>query len=326
MFNQIVASLKKSKYNPYVDVLKKDDRENRTYESLENNVEFSYKTVFSDDTIKDFMLDNSIFMSQYKIVNVIKNNANKGVFVVEDNNSNKFICRVRKNDKGGINEHKVYDALKNNKSEYICNYYSSFHAGGFIFFIMEYIDGDILCNHIKNNLPCPEKVRIIKDIIKGIGHLHSNNVIHCDIKLENVMIDKDGHVKLIDYDMSKFVDNDYYMSDSIFGTSKYIAPESYDLSIYSFKSDIWSLGILIYVMFSKKYPFNIPISLTNSYSNLFRRNEFKHPDLSYLKDCIDRKAAPPKVLDIILKMLNYNIINRATLEEVDELFKDVCKN
>jgi len=326
MFNQIAESLKKSKYNPYVDVIAEADPQNMTYSSLKNNNGFSYKTVFSDDTIKDLMVDDTIFKSKYKIIKVIKNSTAKGVFIVEDCDSNKFLCRVRKYDSCGRDEQKVYNILKNNPSEYICNYYASFQGNEYIFFIMEYIEGEILCNYIKKNLTCHDKVSIIKSIIKGIGHLHNNNIIHCDIKLENVMIGSSGQVKLIDFDMSKYIDNEYYTSNYIFGTSKYIAPESYDLSIYSFKSDIWSLGVLIYVMFSKKYPFNIPISLANTYSNLFRRNEFKHPDLSYLRKCIDNDSAPPKILDAIMKMLNYNIINRATLDEVNELFDDVCKN
>ena len=103
---------------------------------------------------------------------------------------------------------------------------------------------------------CENKAReIFKGIVEGIAHCHSKNVVHRDIKLENVMIDSNNNVKIIDFGFSITISKDKKLS--IFcGTPSYMAPEIVKRTPYSgYAADIWALGILLYTLLCGKFPF-----------------------------------------------------------------------
>jgi calcium-dependent protein kinase len=94
----------------------------------------------------------------------------------------------------------------------------------------------------------------MKKLLRAITHCHSNGVVHRDIKPENIMIGGDGEIKLIDFGLSeKSVKKDASLH-TIAGTPYYMAPEVLE-GDYNFKCDIWSLGVLMYVLLSGYLPF-----------------------------------------------------------------------
>lgn len=121
----------------------------------------------------------------------------------------------------------------------------------------------------------PEKVvvRIARDVLVGLNHLHSLGIIHRDIKLGNVMISKNNEVKIIDFGLS--VDTNYKNPRTLCGTPEFISPEIMNRGPYTKKTDIYSAGVLIYFL-------------------LFRRDF----SLSYLRERRDKRD----FVDLIEKM------------------------
>ena len=123
--------------------------------------------------------------------------------------------------------------------------------------------------------------------------------------------------------MSKIANNGEYLSQAVFGTTNYIAPESYDLCIYTFKSDIWSLGIVFYVLITKKFPYDIPLRINNSHSNLYRRNEFKHPDLTMLKKSLKNNQYCDKLCELLSHMIEFNLDTRYEPDKLISVIENI---
>lgn len=94
----------------------------------------------------------------------------------------------------------------------------------------------------------------MEELFRAINHCHANGIVHRDIKPENIMIGKDGNIKLIDFGLSKRSKNKNQLLSTIAGTPYYMAPEVLD-GEYNYHADIWSLGVLLYVLLSGYLPF-----------------------------------------------------------------------
>jgi calcium-dependent protein kinase len=121
-----------------------------------------------------------------------------------------------------------------------------------------YCNGGELFNFIidKKHLTEKEAALIMQQLLGALAYLHSNNISHRDIKPENFMLsikDDPTCVKMIDFGLSKDFSGQDSMS-TMSGSPYYIAPEVF-LQNYNMKIDIWSLGVVLYIMLSGKVPF-----------------------------------------------------------------------
>ena len=86
----------------------------------------------------------------------------------------------------------------------------------------------------------------ILQLLLAVGFMHSNKIVHRDIKPQNVFVDTDMNLKVGDFGISKLLDYTAQNCQTSAGTPSYMAPEMVDSEDYSFKADIWSLGCVIY--------------------------------------------------------------------------------
>lgn len=123
-----------------------------------------------------------------------------------------------------------------------------------IFYELEYASNGNLLEVIKNvkNLRLEEIKQIIAQIILAILHLHKNKIIYGDLKAENILIDKNGVIKLCDFNLSG---TSSLLGETINGTVAYIAPEILRKKMV-LKSDFWALGVLTFLLIVRKYPFD----------------------------------------------------------------------
>jgi len=282
--------------------------------SFNNN--YCVRTFTESDCIKNILLKDHHFNTKYKIHDIIYEKVQKATYIIVDFNNNKYFLKIKHNSISNFYEKQIYNLLKTNKHKNVMEYIDYCEVDDYYYYIYEYIDGVNLSNYLLNNKMNEIMIKHIFDqMVCAVKHIHHLNIIHCDLKLDNIVITKTKDIKLIDFDLSVISVNDY-MSDQVFGTLNYIAPESYDLCVYSKKSDVWSMGIILYVLITKKFPNNTDLVIINSHSNLSRRNCFKHLNFHKLKKIIKRNGYNYKFYTLLEKMLSFEDSKRITVDEI----------
>jgi tRNA A-37 threonylcarbamoyl transferase component Bud32 len=138
----------------------------------------------------------------------------------------------------------------------IFDYSSEEAAASYI--VTEFIDGQTLKQFLSNRrLPVPELAAlIVVELGEALTHAHSLGIIHRDIKPENVMVRKDGALKLMDFGVAQVVDLERMtVTGQILGSPAYMAPEVLDGRTLDFRSDVFSVGVMLYQMATGALPF-----------------------------------------------------------------------
>lgn len=126
------------------------------------------------------------------------------------------------------------------------------------YIVMEYIRGRTLKQMIlqRGALPKDEAVEIMKQLVSAVNHAHENNIIHRDIKPQNILVKDDGTVKITDFGIALAHDAiQLTQSDAVLGSAHYIAPETTKGEVASVQTDIYALGIVFYELLSGTVPF-----------------------------------------------------------------------
>ena len=143
------------------------------------------------------------------------------------------------------------------KSNNIVKIFETYETKKHICIVMEYICAGDLLNYIKKRSRLQEPVAkfIFKQIILALKFIHENNIVHRDIKLDNILLDLDNNIKICDFGVSKIINKNDIMLEQC-GTPAYIAPEILLNKGYEgFGVDIWSAGVVLYAMLSGTVPF-----------------------------------------------------------------------
>jgi len=134
----------------------------------------------------------------------------------------------------------------------------TFETDEYMLIIMEYISGGNLQNFVKKRRKLCEKTAkiLFRQLIQGIKYIHSKGIVHRDIKLENILLDLNNIVKICDFGVGKLTKKGQKLLDQC-GTPVYMAPEIIKGEGYEgFPVDIWSAGVVLYIMLSGNLPFN----------------------------------------------------------------------
>ena len=135
--------------------------------------------------------------------------------------------------------------------------YETLETDKHIIIVMELCAGGDLMNYVRKRrrLKEPYAKLIFKQLIDGLAYIHSKCVAHRDIKLDNILLDGKGVVKIGDFGVSKQCENKDQKMREQCGTPAYIAPEILRDRGYSFNVDLWSAGVVLFAMLYGTVPF-----------------------------------------------------------------------
>ena len=238
-------------------------------------------------TINDYQIIKKIgtgsFSNVYsaKLINNIDNekSVEYAIKVISTRNLNSKVIENIENE---------IDIMVKIKHDNIITLHESIVSKSHLYIVLEYCDGGDLYKYIKKNGKISEmhtKYFFIK-IGKGLYFLHQNNLIHRDLKPQNILLTSNSEVKIADFGFVKKYTAENNMLDTLCGSPIYMAPEILKYNKYDAKVDLWSMGIILFEMLAGKPPFT-----AKNHIHLLRiieTTDFVLPfDVSVSDDCMD---------------------------------------
>jgi len=202
---------------------------------------------FADKSLYDFLQEEA--QSLFDTVKTIRETERGSLLLLKHRESGRrYVLRSYK----GNGE--VYKKLLSVNSVYLPRIYEATEKDGQTLVLEEYISGDTLHEMLRGALFLPSETRtIVKDICNALYILHGLGAVHRDIKPENVILRSGGAV-LIDFDASRLYKPESDTDTKVLGTTGYAAPEQFGFGQTDARSDIYSLGVLINIMLTGKFP------------------------------------------------------------------------
>lgn len=188
---------------------------------------------------------------------------------------------------------------------FICRLFEVITMSNHYYMLFEYVSGGQMLDYIVSHGSLKERHarKFVRGIASALDYLHRNNVVHRDLKIENIMISNTGDIKIIDFGLSNFYSNDallktycgslYFAAPELLSAHPYIGPEV----------DVWSFGVVLYVLVCGKVPFDDQdVSVLHE---KIKRGKVEYPDF-----------LSSEVVSLLSRMLVVNPNKRAGLAEV----------
>lgn len=240
-------------------------------------------------------------------------------------------------------EIQIFDILKKINSPYIIGYYKQGIDGGRQYIMMQF--GYFGCLAISNNFETAtpvERMGYCIDTVKGLACLHKHNILHRDMKTENLLVDIDYRVRITDFDLSVVLEEnqEFYKSTTLVGTQRFIPPELWQLKldhtqktnlnqayIYNKKGDIYSTGLVLWEILLKEKSRVSPVDVCKGHRPVKpQQNHREMPEMTseLIKWCWQQQSSKRPNTNQILEQLeqDYQTLQEEALKKAQEYDSD----
>ena len=321
---KLKENLEAKQFNPSTSTLTTSNHDCNYYQKISKNLSLyitSYKKKYNEypeTSLSFYKYGRLIGQGAFGKVNLGLNVLTGRVVAVKSFNKQKLNNQTE-------NKNKIFyetDLMKYLNHPNITKLLEHFESEKYYLIIMEYINGGNLFSFVKKRRKLSEKTAkfLFRQIIKGIKYIHSKNIVHRDIKLENILIDVNNNIKICDFGIGKILDNKNKKLHDQCGTPMYMAPEillsTKEKGYDAFPVDLWSAGIALYIMLSGTLPFSINNDDISSIQNEEKKNNFalQYAIINNQPKNVDNISNEAK--NLLNGLLNKNPKKRFTCDEV----------
>jgi beta-lactam-binding protein with PASTA domain/predicted Ser/Thr protein kinase len=246
-------------------------------------------------------LINTLFDGRYRIVRKLGSGGMADVYLAEDEELGRRIAIKILNDRHANDEQFVERFRREAKNAAglshpnIVAIYDRGEAEGTYYIAMEYLDGRSLKELVvaRGPLPISDAIDATRQVLAALRFAHRKGVVHRDIKPHNVMADADGRLKVTDFGIARAGVSQMTEAGSIIGTAQYLSPEQARGAPVDQRSDLYSIGVVLYEMLTGKTPFSgeTPVEIAMKHlSDPPRPPSLERPDISPDLDMVVLRA------------------------------------
>jgi eukaryotic-like serine/threonine-protein kinase len=262
-------------------------------------------------------LINMLFDGRYRVLRKLGSGGMADVYLAEDEELGRRVAIKILNDRHANDEQFVERFRREAKNAAglshpnIVSIYDRGEAEGTYYIAMEYLDGRSLKELVvaRGPLPIADAIAFIRAVLSALRFAHRKGVVHRDIKPHNVMADADGRLKVTDFGIARAGASQMTEAGSIIGTAQYLSPEQARGSAVDQRSDLYSVGVVLYELLTGTVPFNgeTPVEIA-----------MRHLSDTPQPPSIKRPEIPPDLDMVVLRALAKNPEDRfQAAEEMD---------
>jgi serine/threonine-protein kinase len=270
-------------------------------------------------------LINTLFDGRYRIVRKLGSGGMADVYLAEDEELGRRVAIKILNDRHANDESFVERFRREAKNAAglshpnIVSIYDRGEAEGTYYIAMEYLDGRSLKELVvaRGPLPIADAIQFTRQVLGALRFAHRKGVVHRDIKPHNVMADADGRLKVTDFGIARAGVSQMTEAGSIIGTAQYLSPEQARGAGVDQRSDLYSVGIVLYETLTGTVPFTgeSPVEIA-----------MKHLSDTPRPPSLERPEIPPDLDMVVLRALAKNPDDRfQTAEEMDAELERVAQ-
>lgn len=204
----------------------------------------------------------------FQIIDALGAGAFGRVYLVRDTGSGEYLAlkvvdknlvfRDRLHFESAVNERITLEMV--NGHSFMARLRYSFQTQACLYLVTDFYEGGDLFSFLRNHhaeVTEAQAVRIIAEVLLALESMHEKGIVYRDLKPENVLLDKEGHVRLVDLGLAKVLSREHnYLTTTICGSLSYAAPEMLSEREYGLAFDMWTLGVFVYQVLTGDMPFD----------------------------------------------------------------------